>query len=338
MVSEKQLKELGVKNWAELANNFKEADLLLGNGFSINLHGHFNYKSLFQEFLKKRTPSERRIFESFGTHNFEQIQEILLSAKRVNEIFNIAKNDRTIDEAIRLLKNGLIESIKNNHPSSKKIDANQLQKLSTQLNKFGDIFTLNYDLFLYHIILKMKDKSVKENSIAPYSDYFWEEYDEQFLQFMDYEEYHPKYIYYLHGALFLFKISPDTFKLRRSGAPIELVEMIGEVVNRGTMPLFVSEGGYKEKLKAIERSNYLSFCYETLKESEKPLVIFGSSLKYDKHIIKAINHKKSKRKLAISIHIGDKSTNKLAAEISRFKKDFKGHKIYFFDSETIFEF
>lgn len=338
MVSEKQLKELGVKNWPELANNFKEADLLLGNGFSINLHGHFNYKSLFQEFLKKRTPSERRIFESFGTHNFEQIQEILLSAKRVNEIFNIAKNDRTIDEAIRLLKNGLIESIKNNHPSSKKIDANQLQKLSTQLNKFGDIFTLNYDLFLYHIILKMKDKSVKENSIAPYSDYFWEEYDEQFLQFMDYEEYHPKYIYYLHGALFLFKISPDTFKLRRSGAPIELVEMIGEVVNRGTMPLFVSEGGYKEKLKAIERSNYLSFCYETLKESEKPLVIFGASLKYDKHIIKAINHKKSKRKLAISIHIGDKSTNKLAAEISRFKKDFKGHKIYFFDSETIFEF
>jgi len=342
MVSEKQLKELGIKNWLEIANTFEGADLLLGNGFSLNLAGHFDYKSLFEEFLNLCTPSDREIFNSFKPRNFERIQEILIDAKRVNELFEIDTDNRRIDDAIESLKNGLIESIRNNHPRSSKIDQEQLQRLSTQLNKFGDIFTLNYDLFLYHIILKMKDKSVKENSIAPYSDYFWEEYDEQFLQFMDYEEYHPKYIYYLHGALFLFKISPDTFKLRRSGAPIELVEMIGEVVNRGTMPLFVSEGGYKEKLKAIERSNYLSFCYETLKESEKPLVIFGSSLKYDKHIIKAINHKKSKekskRKLAISIHIGNKSTNKLAAEISRFKKDFKGHKIYFFDSETIFEF
>lgn len=338
MVSEKQLKELGIENWQSLAKDFSAADLLLGNGFSINLHGHFNYVSLFQEFLKKRTPRESKKFQSFGTHNFELIQETLLSAKRVNRIFRIAQNDPKIDDAIKLLKNGLVESIQNKHPSSKTIDMNQLRKLSVQLNNFGDIFTLNYDLFLYHIIMQARDESKRKKSPNPYSDFFWGDGDDEFIQFMDYDEYHPKHIYYLHGALFLFKIPPDTFKLRRGDKPKELVEMIGDVITNGKIPLFVSEGKYKEKLKAIERSNYLSFCYKKLKKSNNKLVIFGSSLYFDKHIIKAINYKNNKRGLAIAIHIGKKSENELEAEINRFKKDLKGHKKFLFDSETIFQF
>jgi hypothetical protein len=341
MVSEKQLKQLGVKNWSDLANDFAGADLLLGNGFSINLAGHFNYKSLFEEFLKLCTPSDRRIFSSFKTNNFERIQEILIDAKRVNELFKIGTNQR-IDSAIELLKNGLIQSIRNNHPIYSKIDKKQLQRLSIQLNNFGDIFTLNYDLFLYHIIMQIKDESERRNREAPYSDYFWGKYDEQpeqFKQFMNYDEYLRNHVYYLHGALFLFKIPPDILKLRRGGAPEELIEMIGEVITRGIMPLFVSEGKYKEKLEAIKRSNYLNFCYEALGQSEKPLVIFGSSLSsQDVHIADAINYKKNKRELAISIHTDNKSKNGLEEEINRLKRKFKSHKIYFFDSKTIFEF
>jgi hypothetical protein len=340
MVSEKRLKELGVKNWPDLAKDFVGADLLLGNGFSINLAGHFNYKSLFEEFLKLCEPSDRKIFSSFKTNNFERIQEILIDAKRVNELFKIGTNQR-IDNAIELLKNGLIQSIRNNHPIYSKIDRNQLQQLSIQLNNFGDIFTLNYDLFLYHIIMQMKDESDKKNVVAPYSDYFWGgEPEEQFKQFMDYEDYHPKHVYYLHGALFLFNIPPDTLKLRRRDEPKELVVMIGDVItNNGVMPLFVSEGKYKEKLETIKRSNYLSFCYEALEKSANKLVIFGSSLSgQDAHIANAINYKKNKRELAISIHIGNKSEDELEEEIKRLTRKFKSHKIYFFDSETIFNF
>lgn len=340
MVSEKQLKELGIEDWSELAKAFKGADLLLGNGFSINLEGHFNYKSLFEEFLELCTPSDHRIFSSFKTHNFERIQEILTDAKRVNELFNITKANRRIDDAIEFLKSGLIKSIRNNHPRSSKINQEQLQRLSTQLNNFGDIFTLNYDLFLYHIILKMKDKSDKEQRIAPYSDYFWGEYDERFQQFMKYDDYPRNHVYYLHGALFLFRIPPeDILKLRRGGAPQELIEMIGEAITRGRMPLFVSEGKYKEKLESIKRSNYLSFCYEKLEQSENKLVIFGSSLSgQDAHIADAINYKKNKRELAISIYIDNKSKDKLEEKIKRLKKKFKLHKIYFLDSKTVFDF
>jgi len=265
--------------------------------------------------------------------------EILIDAKRVNELFEIDTDNRRIDGAIKFLKNGLIESIRNNHPRSSQINQEQLQRLSIQLNNFSDIFTLNYDLFLYHIILKMKDKSDKENRDAPYSDYFWGEYDEQFKQFMDYDYPNRKHIYYLHGALFLFKIPPDTLKLRRGDAPRELIEMIGDVITRGIMPLFVSEGHYKEKLKAIERSNYLSFCYEALEQSKNKLVIFGSSLSsQDAHIANAINYKRNNRELAIAIHIGNKSKDELEREMKSLKAKFKFHKIYFFDSETIFKF
>ena len=96
---------------------------------------------------------------------------------------------------------------------------------------------------------------------------------------------------------------------------------------------------YKEKLKAIERSNYLSFCYESLEKSQMSLVIFGSSLSnQDAHIVKAINYKKNCRDLAISIHIGKKSAKILEEELKYFQNKFPKHKINFYDSQTLFEF
>ena len=104
MLNEKHLKELNVLNWASLAKDFEGADLLLGNGFSLNITGHFAYESLFEEFLKLCTPSNRRIFSSFKTNNFERIQEILIDARKVNELFKIATEDSRIDDAIQTLK------------------------------------------------------------------------------------------------------------------------------------------------------------------------------------------------------------------------------------------
>ena len=188
--------------------------------------------------------------------------------------------------------------------------------------------------------MKIKDKSDAEHRYAPYSDYFWGGKDDgPFKKFMDYDEYRRNHVYYLHGALFLFKIPPDTLKLKRGGDSKELVTMIGDIIAEGIMPLFVSEGKYKEKLETIERSNYLSFCYEALEQSENKLVIFGSSLSsQDAHIANAINYKRNNRELAIAIHISRKTKSELEEEIKRFRWNFRRHKIYFFDSETIFKF
>ena len=189
--------------------------------------------------------------------------------------------------------------------------------------------------------MQMKDEASRQRTGMPYSDYFWGGEDtDQYKYFMDFDENHDKQIYYLHGALFIFKRSPDTCKLKRSGDPQELVKMIGNIISKGKMPLFVSEGSYLEKEKTIERSDYLSFCIQNLEKSVNKLVIFGSSLSYqDTHIANAINYKKTdKRELAIAIHINNKSREDLEKETKRLKAKFKSHKTYFYDSETIFEF
>jgi hypothetical protein len=162
MISEKQIEDLGIKNWAALSKRFDNADILLGNGFSINLAGHFNYKSLFEEFLKNCKPKERAIFQSFDKRHFELIQESLISAKNVNKWLDIKDPEKKIENAINALRNGLIESIGKTHPKAVNVDFNQLRSLSLQLNNFNDIYTLNYDLFLYHIIMQMKDEAERK--------------------------------------------------------------------------------------------------------------------------------------------------------------------------------
>jgi hypothetical protein len=141
MTEDNYLSRLGIVNWSTLSEKFNNADLLLGNGFSINL-GRFNYKNLFDEFLKSLTDDEREIFKSFKTNNFEFIQEKLLSAKEINKLFSIEDINGDIDNATNLLKKGLIKSIQKNHPTHDQINWKQLQSLSTQISNFKDIYTL----------------------------------------------------------------------------------------------------------------------------------------------------------------------------------------------------
>jgi hypothetical protein len=157
---------------------------------------------------------------------------------------------------------------------------------------------------------------------------------------MDFDDMHDKHIFYLHGALFIFKISPETCKLKRSGKTEELISTIGKEINSGRMPLFVSEGTSKEKEKTIEQSEYLSDCFKSLEESENKLVIYGSSLSsQDQHIIDAINYKENNsRELAIAVHTDNKSSDDLEKYIKKLKAIFKFHKPKFFESQSLFHF
>jgi hypothetical protein len=95
------LQELGVVRWEEISNDFKQADLLLGNNFSLNFSQLFNYDSLFENFLRGFAPDEAKVFRRFETTNFEHIQEQLLDAKKVNKIFGLPT--QPIDAATRRL-------------------------------------------------------------------------------------------------------------------------------------------------------------------------------------------------------------------------------------------
>lgn len=342
MLNEKELAELGVLDWKSLAKDFGNSDLLLGNGFSLNISDRFAYKSLFKEFLKKCSRKDHHIFKSFETPNFEFILEKLLHAIFVNRIFGI--DDARIEEmeeASQCLKDGLVETIQDIHPLAGDIDKERLESIGDQLSNFNHIFTLNYDLFLYRIILILNDKHRRGESVGQYSDYFWDNYDTQFLCFATSEEFEGyKHPYYLHGALFLFKEASYDLKLRReTDSSTQLVTLIKDAIQGGRMPLFVSEGTHEDKLEAIRQSDYLKFALNRLKEAESSLAVFGTSLSNpDQHIVDAIN--RNDRDLAISIHTYDtESKEKVRSEINWMKHKFEDyHTIKFFKSDTLFDF
>lgn len=337
MLNSEELKNLAVLDWEEYKTNFADADLLLGNGFSLNFCDSFKYDSLFEVFLSKCSPTDKKIFEKFETSNFESIQESLLKAKFVNSIFGLSTKE--INNSIDILRNGLIETIESNHPRTTDIDWGKLQKTSKTFDHFNDIFTLNYDLFLYNIIMISQDRFREGEETRPYQDYFWGSYNANFLQFMDHQNYkHYKHVYYLHGALFLFKRTYHDLKLRKKkNDDSELIEIISDTIKSGDIPLFVSEGTSDDKLNAITASNYLSFAKRKLKESENALAIYGASLaNQDKHITDAINRKT--REIAFFIYVGEKTIPEIESEQHLVQSKLPGHEITFFNSKTLFDF
>lgn len=211
-LSKEELKDIGIHQWDDFGSQYECADLLLGNGFSLNFTDGFGYDSLFKEFLSKHPPEDRQLFESFGTHNFEAIQKRLVGAKQVNELFSLPT--QRIEQTIETLQKGLLSAVKENHPSAAAIDFGELGELSRDMDMFGDVFTLSYDLYLYHIILKTKDRHDLNRSVRCYNDRFYEQVNDRFLRFNEVQNYDYDHVFYLHGALFIFEKGADTYKVR----------------------------------------------------------------------------------------------------------------------------
>ena len=334
-----ELEQLGIKQWNAIEADFAGADLLLGNGFSMNLTPVFSYGSLFARFLADASPGDRAILGAFNTTNFEFILDDLGTAARVNAI--LALPSTSVTELGHRVREGLIRAIEQSHPRKKQVDWARLQSIATQLGAFEDIFTLNYDALLYHIIMICKDRWEQGNRQGRYNDYYWNRISTDYLQFMDYQNYAPyKHVYYLHGALFLFKavstdpISQADVKLCVGGAG-ELLDAIANEIRRGTLPLFVSEGKAEEKQRAIARSDYLRFANDALEETRDALVIYGASLgPQDKHVANSIC--RGTRRGAVSVYPENKDATAVEQELNLMRSRLPGMKLTFFDSRSLF--
>lgn len=332
----RELDALGIVEWPALEAEFAGSDLLLGNGFSVSIWSDFNYRSLFDKFLATCNEADRRTFEAFDTSNFEFILEDLSSADKVNRIFGIGGNE--VPDAIAKVRTGLITTIHGIHPTSYEVDWDRLHQIPQQLEPFEDIYTVNYDALIYHIILLALDRYNTGISGSRWNDYYWNAVSDRYLQFMDFQNITPyKHIYYLHGALFLFRGSHEDVKVRRNSSGEGLLDLISNALNGGRVPLFVSEGTSEQKLRAISRSHYLRFCYDKLRESRERLVMYGISLSpaQDQHIIDAV--KRKTEQIAVAIYPSGKSTGQLKAELEDFAGKFPSHHLRFFDATTLFQ-
>lgn len=345
-VDSKILKEkLGVVQWQDIEEQFIGSDILIGNGLSIKISNKLRYDSLYETFKSSLSDDQVKIFNNFETSDFEQIQQKINDAIFVNDIFKI--NNDKLQESIDVLKSGLIRAINENHPRNTDIDSSMIEKISIALDPFEDIYTTNYDVFLYKIIMNNRDRVKLNKKIKPYQDYFWNKIEsDNYLKFMDSQankQY--KHVYYLHGSLFIFKYPDGNFKIKKNDDDKELLEIIGSNIQKNEFPLFVTEGYYKQKEQVINSNGYLSFCRTKFKNAgeivngkKRKLVIYGLSLSnQDKHLINDLNY--HGRTLAISIHCKGKTLEEIRniknIVVSKFNR-LRDEEIIFFDSCSLF--
>lgn len=266
-------------------NGDARKNLLIGNGFSRHIcsevdaqrNNFFDYTSLYDVAVNESLLTEafQRLFELFETHVFESVLSKLAIAISVLDGLDFETND-----FVRLyqnVRNGLIESIRRHHPDYNVFDEERLTAWNTFISSnFNSVFSLNYDLLLYWILMQDETQFV---------DFF---FNQSYSRFDNLPRNGKIPIYYLHGAVHLFKPeNRPTQKRTRT----DLQDLLQIIRNAEHPPLCISEGRSEDKLELISSNGYLDFCLTRLSEVTDSITIFGCSLspEQDQHIIDAIN-------------------------------------------------
>ena len=163
--------------------------------------------------------------------------------------------------------------------------------LSLFLNSGGQIFTTNYDLLLYWVLMRQGVANPidgfgreLENPVEAgageepkWSDLIWGPHQSD------------QNVHYLHGALHLFDTGAEIVKEQYDSAGY-LLENISARLSNNDYPIFVTAGNRDEKLAHIRHNRYLSHCYDNLSAVDGSLITFGFNFgPYDEHIIEAVN-------------------------------------------------
>jgi hypothetical protein len=336
MLTKNELADIGVLDFQIFLNSLSVTDILIGNGFSINLCERLMYDSLCDLFNKSASNEIKSIFKGFETTNFEKVLEALSNTEKVGSI--LRRDMKVIRSLKSELKSGLISTIHATHPKAAEIKDTMLRSLAQDFEPFTDIYTTNYDVFLYKIILASNMLSeMNLESFELFNDGFYEEIGNGKLGFVDFNLY-PRNLVYLHGALFLFAPMGNTFKLKKLDDGIEFIKLIKQYLDDDEFPVYVAEGKSEEKREAVNNNYYLRTAHNKLKDRDSEvLVVYGFSFsKSDDHITSVINNSKTKQ-LNISIRQRD-SVKEVEKELSRLRVKFPKIEVLFFNSDTLFTF
>lgn len=316
-------------NWREIPDKENFKNLLIGNGFSINVSEKFRYDILLDEARKLAEtgevdiyPETFRLFTALDTTNFEEVLKVYHHAFLVHEY-----NKPAIDTAYKKLQNGLFSTIRKKHVL--RIDT-PTRLIYENLKTYRKVFTTNYDLIPYW--------SFFDNRLGDMKDFFWGDGERVTFNKNDTEVFHGNetLIYYLHGALHLEVTEYGRVQKRRIADTLDdEVEKLKEtfIARDGRYPLFITEGKSEQKIRKIGSNDYLSFCYAQLNKIRGKLVIYGHSLseEYDNHIVQAILNNQNISDIAISIY-SRRDQVEIDETEAILRRQLRGKNLYFFDS------
>ena len=320
-----------IYHFDDLFNNhlrfYRHRNLLLGNGFSIAAFPEFKYQNLYD---KSILSSEiKKIFQMFNTCDYEFVIDKLNDYIKLCNHYKNNYYNYKIRQDILTIQTDLFQCLSYIHPQN--LNNKSICNALDFLSKFNNIFTTNYDLLLYWLILEYNKNYI--NNEEKFYDGFCinsNDYDCQW------DESYPKTnLFYLHGAIHLFYNNNGIFKIK-SNENNTLLTISRNLQNKNINPLIITEGNSYDKYYSIQKSSYLNYCYSQLCNIKDCLVIHGHSLdKKDEHIFYAINNNYKIRTLLISVYGEDTQTViKNANEIFKDRINSGSLEIYFYYAES----
>ena len=215
----------------------------------------------------------------------------------------------------------------------------EVQHAGTFLANFDAIYTVNYDLLLYWVVNRTMVASVPKRDGFEWPT--WHPSDR--LIWKSKPSGDEQQVFYLHGALHLFR--DDDGKLIKLSS-IEHGRLISELrrrLNDGKYPRVVTEGKREEKETRIEKSPYLRTMKRRFGDITGALFIHGMSLhENDDHLLELIEVAESSvAGLYVGIH--DDPSTRAAQRIVRRARRIKDQRaenggiplrLRFYDTKT----
>lgn len=310
-----------IKNYSDVIEHFRKKNrqhhLLIGNGFSIAYDpGIFSYNALSDFLMHSDEKELKEVFTVFNTQNFELVMEQLDNFITIAKILTFPdKCEEKIKTISKELKDSLITAVSQMHPeqvfSIPEENSEACAKfLREYLDNNGSVFSTNYDLLLYWVMMRNDINSIDGFGRDPENLDTGEYIPEEEIEWSELrwgKHKGKQNVHYLHGSLPLFDTGTDIIKEEYTGECI--LERIKERMKNGHFPVFVTAGDAKQKMRHISHNKYLTYCYDSLCNIHGSLVTIGFSFgENDHHIIEAINkaakHGQKMREKLHSVYIG----------------------------------
>ncbi|QTO23247.1 DUF4917 family protein [Burkholderia seminalis] len=318
--------------WERLAGAYR-GTILLGNGASIAVSPSFSYGSLLGHAMANglMTPDVQRLFEFFGTSDFELILRNVWQASNVNQALRIP-DDRTRG-AYHHVRDCLIQTVRNVHPEHDAV-REQLPRLYEFLRSFDTVISLNYDLVLYWALtfgLDLEDAHAFKDCFVRGGrfDDNWQRFREPIGR-----ERSTSLVFYPHGSLVLCRNRiEEEVKIHNQEASL-LQAILNRWISGEVVPLFVSEGTCEQKVASIQSSYYLSTVYrEVLPSARESLVIYGWGFgEHDIHLLRRMRAS-GLRRVAVSVLGGDQAYCNRVSQIIWNELGARTH-VEFFDCQS----
>jgi len=279
----------------------RKKHLLLGNGFSIAYDSKiFSYNALSEFIETTGDVLVTKLFEKLNTKNFEAIMQQLDNFCEIAQVLSDDPNlVPRINQASEKLKHSLIDAVKTLHPEqvfnvTEEQSRSCMAFLQEYLSKDGFVFSTNYDLLLYWVLMRNKAENACDGFgrdlesdldagvyIGPenlqYSELRWGKHKGSMK------------VFHLHGTLPFFDTGVHVVKVQYDNEHY-LLANVKKRIEEKEYPIFVTAGSGQEKLVHIMHNKYLAHCYESLSNIKGSLIVFGFSFgESDSHIIDAIN-------------------------------------------------